>query len=43
MSEIVAAVAPLGLAFEIIFVDDGSKDATFARCVALAARDRASR
>jgi glycosyltransferase involved in cell wall biosynthesis len=37
--EIVAAVARLGLAFEIIFVDDGSKDATFARCVALAARD----
>ena len=32
-------MAPLGLAFEIIFVDDGSKDATFARCAALAAAD----
>jgi glycosyltransferase involved in cell wall biosynthesis len=37
--QIVAAVGPLGKAFEIIFVDDGSKDATFARCVALAERD----
>jgi len=35
----VAAVAPLDLSFEIIFVDDGSKDATFARCAALAAAD----
>jgi glycosyltransferase involved in cell wall biosynthesis len=35
----VAAVAPLDLAFEIMFVDDGSKDATFERCAALAAAD----
>ena len=37
--ETVRAVAPLALAFEIIFVDDGSEDATFARCAALAAAD----
>jgi glycosyltransferase involved in cell wall biosynthesis len=36
---IVEAVAPLGLAFEVIFVDDGSRDQTFARCAALAAAD----
>jgi glycosyltransferase involved in cell wall biosynthesis len=36
---IVAALAPLGLAFEILFVDDGSQDETFARCAALAAAD----
>jgi glycosyltransferase involved in cell wall biosynthesis len=35
----VRALAPLSLPFEIIFVDDGSKDATFARCAALAAAD----
>jgi glycosyltransferase involved in cell wall biosynthesis len=35
----VAAVAPLGLAFEIVLVDDGSKDKTFERCAALAAAD----
>jgi glycosyltransferase involved in cell wall biosynthesis len=38
-AQIVGAVTPLGLVFEIIFVDDGSKDATFARCVALAEQD----
>jgi glycosyltransferase involved in cell wall biosynthesis len=37
--EIVAAVAPLGRPFEIVFVDDGSRDATFERLAALAARD----
>jgi cellulose synthase/poly-beta-1,6-N-acetylglucosamine synthase-like glycosyltransferase len=37
--EIVDAVAPLGQPFEIVFVDDGSRDATFARLAALAARD----
>ena len=37
--ETVRALAPLDLPFEIIFVDDGSKDATFARCAALAAAD----
>jgi glycosyltransferase involved in cell wall biosynthesis len=36
---IVEAVTPLALAFEIIFVDDGSRDQTFARCAALAATD----
>jgi glycosyltransferase involved in cell wall biosynthesis len=35
----VAAIAPLDLAFEIIFVDDGSQDRTFARGAALAATD----
>jgi Glycosyl transferase family 2 len=35
----VAAVAPLDLAFEIVLVDDGSKDKTFERCAALAAAD----
>lgn len=34
------AVEPLGLAFEIIFVDDGSRDQTFARTEALARADR---
>jgi glycosyltransferase involved in cell wall biosynthesis len=36
----VRAVEPIGTSFEIIFVDDGSSDATFARCAALAAADR---
>jgi len=37
--KIVAAVTPLALDFEIIFVDDGSRDQTFARSAALAERD----
>jgi glycosyltransferase involved in cell wall biosynthesis len=36
---VVAAVAPLNIEFEMLFVDDGSKDATYARAVELAARD----
>ena len=36
----VEAVEPLGLSFEILFVDDGSRDATFERVSAIAARDR---
>jgi glycosyltransferase involved in cell wall biosynthesis len=35
----VRAVEPIGTSFEIIFVDDGSRDDTFARCAALAAAD----
>jgi glycosyltransferase involved in cell wall biosynthesis len=35
----VRAVEPVGTPFEIIFVDDGSSDDTFARCAALAAAD----
>jgi glycosyltransferase involved in cell wall biosynthesis len=37
--KIVAAVTPLALDYEIIIVDDGSKDQTFARSAALAERD----
>ena len=36
---ILAAVEPLGASFEIILVDDGSKDETFARSVQLARAD----
>jgi glycosyltransferase involved in cell wall biosynthesis len=36
---IIAAVEPLGVTFELIFVDDGSRDRTFACCAALAATD----
>ncbi len=35
----VRAVEPMSRPFEIIFVDDGSSDATFDRCAALAAGD----
>jgi glycosyltransferase involved in cell wall biosynthesis len=36
---IVAALAPIGVSFEMVFVDDGSKDSTLERAVALARRD----
>jgi hypothetical protein len=36
---IAAALEPEGLDFELLFVDDGSRDGTFARCVGLAERD----
>jgi glycosyltransferase involved in cell wall biosynthesis len=38
-SAIVAAVAPLGLEYELLFVDDGSTDATHERAVELARRN----
>ena len=34
---LIAALPPLKRSFEIIFVDDGSRDRTFARLAALAA------
>ena len=36
---VVAAVSPLNIPFEMLFVDDGSRDATHARAVALAESD----
>ncbi len=39
-SAIVQALAPLGIAFEMVFVDDGSRDATFATAAELAQRDQ---
>jgi glycosyltransferase involved in cell wall biosynthesis len=36
---IIAAVEPLGTAFEIVFVDDGSRDATLERAVEVARKD----
>ena len=36
---IVAAIEPMGRSFEIIFVDDGSRDRTFERCQELAEGD----
>ena len=37
---LMATVPRLGQRFEVIFVDDGSRDRTFARLAAIAARDR---
>jgi len=37
---IVGALDPLGMEYEILFVDDGSKDATFRKASELARRDR---
>jgi glycosyltransferase involved in cell wall biosynthesis len=36
---IVAAISPLGISFEMVFVDDGSRDATAARAEEIARRD----
>ncbi len=36
---IVGAVEPLGVSFEMIFVDDGSRDATHERAIAIARQD----
>jgi glycosyltransferase involved in cell wall biosynthesis len=36
---VVASLSPTGLAYELIFVDDGSSDASFARLADVAARD----
>jgi glycosyltransferase involved in cell wall biosynthesis len=36
---IVAALEPLGIAFEMVFVDDGSRDSTCARAAAIAEAD----
>jgi glycosyltransferase involved in cell wall biosynthesis len=38
--EIVAALAPSGLDYEVLYVDDGSSDGTFERLAAIQARDR---
>lgn len=38
-TELDAVLRPLGLSYEVIFVDDGSRDGSFARLEALAARD----
>ena len=38
-AEIVTAVEPLGLEWEVVFVDDGSRDGSFAVCERLYARD----
>lgn len=38
-SAVVDAIAPLGIDFEMVFVDDGSKDGTVAMAQALAQRD----
>ena len=37
---IVAVMEPLGRSFEILFVDDGSNDATFARALEIAESDK---
>jgi glycosyltransferase involved in cell wall biosynthesis len=37
---VVDALTPAGLDFELLFVDDGSRDSTFTRCVELARQDR---
>ena len=38
--QLTAALAPLGTPYEILLIDDGSEDATFARLAEIQARDR---
>ena len=37
---LIAALEPIGRSFEMLFVDDGSRDDTFARAEEIAARDK---
>ena len=37
--ELTAALTPIGVPYELILIDDGSEDATFARLTEIHARD----